>query len=201
MIYDSGDYHAVMEKALALGDWQGFPARRAEARARGKCRGIGVANYVDTASGVPRERGEVTVHPDGRVDFVVGIVSNGQGHETSFAQLLNEWLGVPIDSVRIIAGDTDIVKIGGGTHGGRGLRMASIVMWNSVKQIIEKGTRLAALMLDCEPSEIRFQDGRFALEAKGRTNARQYSSRSRARARGCTDLPEDLRGPLCGILR
>src|SRR5262249_31715578 len=132
-------------------------------------RGIGVANYVDTASGVPRERGEITVHPDGTVDFVVGIISNGQGHETSFAQLLTEWLGVPIDKVRIIAGDTDIVKIGGGTHGGRGLRMASIVMWNAVRQIIDKGTRLAALMLDCEPSEIKFKDGRFVLETKGRS--------------------------------
>ena len=193
MIYDSGDYHGVMEKALALGDWQGFPARRAEARARGRCRGIGVANYVDTASGVPRERGEVTVQPDGRVDFVVGIVSNGQGHETSFAQLMNEWLGVPMDSVRIIAGDTDIVKIGGGTHGGRGLRMASIVMWNSVKQIIEKGKRLAALMLDCEPSEIGFKDGRFILESKGRSVGIFEVAGAGARL---PDLPEDLRGPL-----
>ena len=76
-----------MEKALELGDWAGFPARRAEARTRGRCRGIGVANYVDTATGVPRERAEITVHPEGRVDVVIGTVSNGQGHETSFAQL------------------------------------------------------------------------------------------------------------------
>ena len=193
MIYDSGDYHAVMDKALELGDWRGFPARRAEARTRGKCRGIGIANYVDTASGVPRERGEVTVHADGRVDFVVGIVSNGQGHETSFAQLMNEWLGVPMDSVRIIAGDTDIVKIGGGTHGGRGLRMASIVMWNSVKQIVEKGKRLAALMMDCEPSEIRFADGRFLVEGKERSVGIFEVAGAGSRL---ADLPEDLRGPL-----
>jgi carbon-monoxide dehydrogenase large subunit len=197
MIYDSGDYHAVMEKALALGDWQGFPARRAEARARGRCRGIGVANYVDTASGVPRERGEVTVHPDGRLDFVVGVVSNGQGHETSFAQLFNEWLGVPIDSVRIIAGDTDIVKIGGGTHGGRGLRMASIVAWNSVKQIVEKGKRLAALMLDCEPSEIGFKDGRFIIQGELRSKGRSVGIFEVAGAGAkLPGLPEDLRGPL-----
>jgi len=192
MVYDSGAYHAVMEKALALADWSGFAARRAETLARGKCRGIGVANYVDTASGVPRERGEVTVHPDGRVDVVIGIISNGQGHETSFAQLLNEWLGVPIDNVRIIAGDTDIVKIGGGTHGGRGLRMASIVIWNSVKRIIEKGTRLAALMLDCEPSEIQFQDSRFVLKG----TERSVSLLEVAAAGTRPDLPEDLRGPL-----
>ena len=195
MIYDSGDYHAVMDKALALGDWSGFPARREEARARGKCRGIGLANYVDTASGAPRERSEITVHPDGRVDVVIGIVSNGQGHETSFAQLLNEWLNVPIDNVRIIAGDTDIVKIGGGTHAGRGLRMASIVMWNATKQIIEKGTRLAALMLDCEPSEIHFGAGRFAL----RGSERAVSLTEVAAAGTRADLPPDLRGPLAAF--
>src|SRR5262249_25164 len=193
MIYDSGAYHAVMEKALALAGWSGFAARRAEARARGKCRGIGVANYVDTASGVPRERGEGTVHPDGTVDFAVGIVSNGQGHETSFAQLMNEWLGVPIDKVRIIAGDTDIVKIGGGTHGGRGLRMASIVMWNSMKQIIEKGTRLAALMLDCEPSEIQFKDGRFTVVGKDRSVGIFEVAGAGARL---NDLREGRRGPV-----
>jgi len=196
MIYDSGAYHAVMEQALQLGGWSGFATRRAEARARGKCRGIGVANYVDTASGAPRERGEVTVHPDGGVDVVIGIISNGQGHETSFAQLLNEWLGVPIDNVRIIAGDTDIVKIGGGTHGGRGLRMASIVIWNSVKQIIEKGTRLAALMLDCEPSEIKFSDGRFVLDGTDRSVSLLEVAGAGMRLK---DLPNELRGPLAAF--
>jgi carbon-monoxide dehydrogenase large subunit len=200
MIYDSGAYHAVMEKALELGGWSGFAARRAEARARGKCRGIGVANYVDTATGVPRERAEVTVHPDGRVDVVIGIVSNGQGHETSFAQLVNEWLGVSIENVRIIAGDTDIVKIGGGTHAGRGMRLASIVIWNSVRQIVEKGTRLAALMLDCEPSEIRFQDGRFVMDGKMSGTGRSVGLLEVAGAGARrSDLPEDLRGPLAAF--
>ena len=79
MIYDSGDYHDAMEKALELGDWAGFPARQREARKRGKRRGIGVANYVDTATGVPRERAEITVHPEGRVDVVIGTVSQRPG--------------------------------------------------------------------------------------------------------------------------
>src|SRR5712691_8764241 len=92
MVYDSGAYHDVMEKALALADWNGFPARKAAARRHGKYRGIGLANYVDTATGVPRERAELTVHPGGRVDLVIGTASSGQGHETSFAQLLVEWL-------------------------------------------------------------------------------------------------------------
>src|SRR5205085_2482627 len=130
MIYDSGAYHRVMDRVVALGDWDGFPARRAEARRRGKHRGIGVSNYVDTATGTPRERAEVTILPEGVVEVVVGTVSNGQGHETSFAQLICEWLGVPIDSVRLLPGVTDRAPAGGASHAGRALRLASIVMLN-----------------------------------------------------------------------
>jgi carbon-monoxide dehydrogenase large subunit len=91
--YDSGRYEDAMETALALADWNGFPARRAEARKRGKLRGIGIANYVEITSGAPRERTEITVLPEGRVELVMGTMSSGQGHETSFAQLVTEWLG------------------------------------------------------------------------------------------------------------
>jgi carbon-monoxide dehydrogenase large subunit len=195
MIYDSGVYHRVMEKALTLGDWAGFPARRAEAKARGKCRGIGVANYVDTASGVPRERAEMTVHPDGSTDVIIGTVSTGQGHETSFAQLVTEWLGVPFENVRILTGDTEFVKFGGGTHSGRGLRLASIVIWNASQQIIEKGKRIAALLLECEPGSVEFRDGRFT-----RAGGRAVSLADVARgAAELADLPEELRGPLAAI--
>ena len=88
MVYDSGAYHQVMERVLGLGEWSGFETRRKEARARGMYRGIGIANYVDTATGVPRERTEMTVRPEGVVEVVIGTVSSGQGHETSFAQLV-----------------------------------------------------------------------------------------------------------------
>ena len=200
MLYDSGDYPAVMEKALTLGDWAGFAARRTEARARGKCRGIGIANYVDTATGIPRERAEVSVHPDGegagRIEVVIGIVSNGQGHETSFAQLINEWLGVPIAQVQIIAGDTDIVSVGGGTHSGRGMRMGSVVIWNCAKQIIAKGTRIAARLMECDPSVVRFEHGRFRAEGAARSASLFEIA---AAATQLTDLPEDLRGPLAAF--
>ena len=196
MVYDSGAYHKAMEKALELGDWNGFPARRAEARTRGKCRGIGVANYVDTATGVPRERAEITVHPDGRVDVVVGTVSNGQGHETSFAQLVNEWLGVPIENVNIIAGDTAIVKVGGGTHSGRGMRLISIVVYNASKQIIDKGKRIAARLLESDPSQVQFESGRFRIASTDR-NVGLFEVA--AAAERIADLPQDLRGPLAAF--
>jgi carbon-monoxide dehydrogenase large subunit len=200
MLYDSGDYHDAMDKSLTLGDWAGFAARRAEAKTRGKLRGIGIANYVDTASGAPRERAEVTVHPgkenEGRVDVVLGTISNGQGHETSFAQLVTEWLGVPFDSVRLITGDTDIVQVGGGTHSGRSMRMGSVVIWNAAKQIIAKGTRIAARLMECDPSVIQFENGRF--QSAG-TNQSTSLFAVAAAATQLNDLPDDLRGPLAAF--
>ena len=196
MVYDSGDYHAAMDSALKLGDWAGFAGRRADAKARGKLRGIGAANYVDTATGAPRERAEITVHADGNVDLVLGIISNGQGHETSFAQLVHEWLGVPLDSVRLITGDTDIVSVGGGTHSGRGMRMGSVVIWNSANEIIAKGKRIAARLMECDPSVIRFADGRFAIENDGQAKSIFEIA---AAAEQLKDLPDDLRGPLAAF--
>jgi aerobic carbon-monoxide dehydrogenase large subunit len=193
MTYDNGAYHQVMDDALKLGDWQGFAARRDEARKRGRCRGIGVANYVDTSTGAPRERAEITIHPEGSIDVVIGVVENGQGHETTFAQLITEWLGVPADKVRLIDGDTDIVKVGGGAHGGRGMRMASVVIWNASQQIIEKGKRIAARMFESDPSLVQFAGGRFSVDGAGKSAGLFEVA---AAARRLADLPEDLRGSL-----
>jgi carbon-monoxide dehydrogenase large subunit len=99
LLYDSGDYAAAQDRVVALADWAGFEARRAEARARGQYRGIGLANYIEIATGAPRERAHITVRPEGRVDVVIGTLAAGQGHETSFAQLVVEWLGCSLDQV------------------------------------------------------------------------------------------------------
>ena len=178
MIYDSGAYHQVMERVLGLGEWSGFGARRAAARQRGRYRGIGVANYVDTATGVPRERAEVTVRPEGAVEVVIGTVSSGQGHETSFPQLVGEWLGVPIECVSLITGDTDRVSVGGGSHSGRALRLGSIVMLSASNQIIEKGMRIASHVLEVAAADLEFSGGRFTVKGTDR----HWNFRSR---RGC----------------
>src|SRR5215510_3450439 len=163
MVYDSGAYHHTMDWALQIGDWDGFAERRAAARTCGKHRGIAVANYIDTATGVARERTEMTVHPDGSIDVVIGTTSQGQGHETSFAQLVNEWYDVPIENVRIITHDTDIVKFGGGAHSGRGMRLASLIMWKATQEIIARGKRVAALLLQSKPEAVAFSGGRFVV--------------------------------------
>ncbi len=193
MVYDSGAYHRVMERVLVLADWEDFPARRAEARERGRYRGIGVANYVDTATGAPREKAEVTVLPEGVVEIVVGTVSQGQGHETSFAQLITEWLGVPLDSVRLVTGDTDRVSVGGGAHSGRALRLASIVMLNASNEIIEKGLRIASHVLEAATADIEFAEGQFRV--KGTDRAIGIFDVARA-AEARDELPEVLRGRL-----
>jgi carbon-monoxide dehydrogenase large subunit len=188
--YDSGTYHKVMERVLGIGDWTGFAARRTEAKRRGKCRGIGVANYVDTATGVPRERAEITVQPDGVVEVVIGTVSSGQGHETSFAQLVSEWLGVPVDSVVLVQGDTARVSVGGGSHSGRALRLGSIVMLGASNEIIAKGMRIAAHVLEAAVADLEFTAGRFTVKGTDRSIG-IFEVAAAAVQRN--DLPDDLR--------
>ncbi|MGB6567861.1 MAG: molybdopterin cofactor-binding domain-containing protein, partial [Xanthobacteraceae bacterium] len=193
VVYDNGDYIGGMDWALRLADWAGFPKRRKEARKRGKYRGIGVGTYVDISTGVPREKAEITVSPDGFVELVIGIVSQGQGHETSFAQLVTEWLGVPIECVRFVAGDTDRVTVGGGAHSGRGMRLGSIVIKKSSDGIIEKGMRIAEHLLETAAADIEFNNGRFAV--KGTNHAVGLFEVARAAVER-KDLPADLQGPL-----
>jgi carbon-monoxide dehydrogenase large subunit len=191
LTYDSGAFGRAMETAVAMGDWAGFPARRAEAKRRGKLRGIGVANYIEVTSGFPLERTEITVHPDHRVDVVIGTTSSGQGHETSFAQCVADWLGVPFESIRLITGDTDIVKEGGGSHSARSMRMAGIVMGKASEAIIEKGRQIAAYMMEAAASDIGFARGRFSIKGTDRSvGIFDVAAAAATRA----DLPAELKG-------
>src|SRR6202011_3652344 len=156
--YDSGDYEGAMNTALGLADRDGFPARRAEARRRGRWRGIGVANYVEITSGAPRERTEITVLPDGKVELVMGTMNSGQGHETSFAQLVTEWLGVPFDSIVYVAHDTDRVQAGGGSHSGRSMKLATTIIGQATDEIIAKGRKIASFLLEAGEADIAFED-------------------------------------------
>jgi carbon-monoxide dehydrogenase large subunit len=194
LVYDSGDYGAAQDRALALADWKSFDTRRAEARRRGRYRGIGVANYIELNTGVPRERAEITVRPDGRIDVVIGTLSSGQGHETSFAQLLVEWLGVEHAQVRIITGDSDVARVGGGSHSGRSMRQAGVVMAAACDQIVERGTRLAAWLLEAAPVDIEFAQRRFRV--KGTDRAVDLFEVAAAARR--PDAPDGLGGPLAG---
>ena len=193
--YDNGEYERAMDAAMKLADWGNFPKRRAEAKARGKLRGLGLANYIEGAGGAPRERAEVTIQPDGRTELVLGTMNSGQGHETSFAQLLNGWLGVPFETVDYVAHDTRRVSAGGGSHSGRSMRIASLAMGVAADEIIDKGKDIAAHLLEAGRGDIEFAKGTFSV--KGTNLSLGIFDVAKAAATR-EDLPENLKGKLDG---
>jgi carbon-monoxide dehydrogenase large subunit len=194
-LYDSGDYPAAFERAVSLADWAGFAARRAEARQRGRYRGIGAASYIELNTGFPRERAHITVRPGGSVDVVLGTLSSGQGHATSFAQLLGEWLGVELAQVRLVTGDTDLTVVGGGAHSARALRLAAVVMAKAADQIVAKGRRIAAWLLEAAAVDIEFSARRFRVQGTDRSVDLFEVAAAALRP----DAPEACRGPLDGL--
>lgn len=195
--YDNGDYIGCMDKVLEMADWKGFEARRAEAKTRGKLRGIGMSNYIEGTSGVPRERAEITVDPtSGIVDVVIGTQNTGQGHETAFAQLVGSFLGISHEVVQIRASDTDFVSAGGGSHSGRSLRFSSIVMHKATAEIIERGKKIAAFVLNVAPDAIDYTDGHF--RARGSNGVMSLFEAAEA-AEKDLGLPDELKGSLAAI--
>jgi carbon-monoxide dehydrogenase large subunit len=161
MLYDSGRYQENMDWAMEIADWKGFAARRREAKRRGKLLGRGLANYVESSIGAPREQARIKVQPEGRVDVVIGTQPSGQGHETSFAQVISDLLHVPAESVRLILGDTDVVKVGGGSHSGRSMRHAATVFSKAAVDLIARGKEIAAIVMGAATDSVSFSDGRF----------------------------------------
>jgi carbon-monoxide dehydrogenase large subunit len=153
-----------------------------------------VANYIELNTGFPRERAHLTVRPEGTVDLVLGTLSSGQGHATSFAQLLVEWLGVGLGEVRLVTGDTDVTVVGGGAHSARALRLAAVVMAKAADQVVERGRRIAAWMLEAAPTDIEFGDRRFRVKGTDRSVDLFEAAAAAARP----DAPEECRGPLEG---
>ncbi len=193
-VYDCGEYERAMNEAMRLADWSGFAARKAAAGARGKLRGIGLANYIEITMGSPREWSEVVVEPaQRRIDVNVGTLSSGQGHETSYAQCVSEWLGVPFEDVRVFENDTDVIPVGGGSHSGRSMRMAGYVMGRCADAVIEKGKRIAAHVLEAGADEITYADGLFSV---GNTNRSIDLFEAAEAAETRADLPDDLKGKL-----
>lgn len=170
LTYDIGDYEASLDKALELSDYDGFAARKASAAARGKLRGIGLSCYIEACGLAPSqvagalgagvglwESGEVRVNPTGSVSVLTGSHSHGQGHETTFAQLVADKLGVPIDDVDVVHGDTGKLDFGLGTYGSRSLAVGGSALVNAADKVIEKGRKVAAHLLRTEPDNIEFE--------------------------------------------
>jgi carbon-monoxide dehydrogenase large subunit len=167
--YDSGTYEANMDLAMEIADWDGFAARRRAAEARGKLLGLGLANYVESSIGAPRERSEITITSEGRVKVVIGTGPSGQGHETSFAQVVGAVLAVPVETIDVVTGDTDIVSLGGGSHSGRSMRHSATLFAKAAPELIANGKRVAARLLDTSADQVTFADGRFSAPPHNRS--------------------------------
>lgn len=181
LTYDVGDYHAIMGKALVLADVAGFAARKKASEAKGLLRGIGFSSYIEACGLAPSniagalgaraglfEAGEVRVHPTGKVTIFTGSHSHGQGHETTFAQVVADKLGIAVDDVDIQHGDTGKVLFGMGTYGSRSLSVGGTAIVKAVDKIIAKGKKIAAHLLEAADSDIEFSDGLFKVAGTDR---------------------------------
>ncbi len=163
LVYDSGDFNGIMTTAKDRAGWDGFEQRRRDALARGKRAGIGMACYVEMTGGAPDEAANIVFNEDDTVDVFVGTLSTGQGHETAFAQLVAERLGVPYERIFIRQGDSSQITMGGGTGGSRSLHHQGGAIVVTADEIIEKGKQLAAHTLETSAVDITFEQGRFAV--------------------------------------
>ena len=178
MNYDAGDYAASLDAAMKAADYTGFPKRKAEAAKHGKLRGIGMSNYIEACGIAPSaavgslgagvglwESAEVRVNAVGTIEVLTGSHSHGQGHETTFAQLVNQRFGVPIDSVSIVHGDTDKVQMGMGTYGSRSGAVGMSAVANALDQVEAKAKQIAAHLLEADEGDIVIENG--ALKVAG----------------------------------
>src|SRR6266705_1002340 len=184
LTYDTGGYDACLDEAMKIADVKGFPARKAEAAKRGKLRGIGYASYIEACGIAPSniagalgaraglyEAGEVRVHPTGGVTVFTGSHSHGQGHETTFAQVVASRLGIPIDNVEVVHGDTGRIPFGMGTYGSRSLAVGGTAIVKALDKIIAKGKKIAAHLLEAAEADVEFKDGKFSVAGTDRSKS------------------------------
>ncbi|MBV8536849.1 MAG: molybdopterin-dependent oxidoreductase, partial [Alphaproteobacteria bacterium] len=180
--YDSGNYNATLDQALKGADWAGIAGRKAEAKKRGKLRGIGISTYIEACGVAPSniagalgaraglyEVANVRVNPTGSVTILTGTHAHGQGHETTFAQLVSETLGVPFDQVDVVHGDTARIPFGMGTYGSRSLAVGGSALVKAMDKIIAKGKKIAAHLLEASDADIEFKDGKFSVAGTDRS--------------------------------
>jgi carbon-monoxide dehydrogenase large subunit len=166
--YDSGDFMRVTDDCLKLADWNGFPKRAAESKKNGKLRGRSISYFVEEAA-VFNERMVIRFDPSGTVAIIAGTHSHGQGHQTVYAQMIHEWLGAPLESIKFVQGDTNLVAIGRGTYGSRSMHVGGNALKRAADAIIEKAKPMAAMMMEAAASDIEFEDGRFHIVGTDRS--------------------------------
>lgn len=189
---DSGDFDKNLDDALSKSDWASRATRKETAKTAGRLRGLGLAYYVEITGGAPTEHAHVKFREDDTVDLFVGTQSNGQGHETAFAQLLSDRLGVPFDRISVRQGDTDELSVGGGTGGSRSLHLAGGAIDTASKNIIEKGRQVASHILEAAVSDIEFSTDGEAGEFRITGTDRRISLLEVAKAARNDDIVHEV---------
>jgi carbon-monoxide dehydrogenase large subunit len=169
MVYDSGDFQGVFNKALEISDHANFARRKKESRKRGKLRGIAVGSYLEVTAPPGVELGKIVFEDDGSVKLITGTLDYGQGHATPFAQVLSAQLGVPFESVKLVQGDSDLVHTGNGTGGSRSITASGMAIVEASRLVIEKGRRAAAHLMEAAEGDIEFANGRFTIAGTDRS--------------------------------
>jgi carbon-monoxide dehydrogenase large subunit len=165
---DSGAFPDTFERALAASDIAGFATRRRQSEAQGRLRGLGFAYHIKATGGAPSENVDIRFEPDNTVALITGTQTIGQGHETTFPQILAERLGIANEQIRLVQGDTDLTPIGGGHGSSRATYMGGTAIWRAADIIIEKGTRIAADALEAAEADISFENGAFVVAGTDR---------------------------------
>jgi carbon-monoxide dehydrogenase large subunit len=168
--YDSGDFARLTDRCLEISDWSGFASRKKASEQRGKLRGRALIYYLED-SGVFNERMELRFDPSGMVTIVAGTHSHGQGHATTYAQLVSDWLGVPFENIRLVQGDTDAVSFGRGTYASRSMMLGGSALRAAADAVIEKGKVMAAHLVEASSRDIEFQEGKFVVAGTDRAIA------------------------------
>jgi carbon-monoxide dehydrogenase large subunit len=166
--FDSGEFAAVLDRCAAMIDWDGFAERRAESERRGKLRGHGLASFIEQG-GIFNERMELRFDPGGTVTVVAGTHSHGQGHATTYAQMVSDWLGVPFADIRFVQGDTEKVPFGRGTYAARSSMLGGAALKAAADTIVVKCKAMAAFLLDAKDAPVLFEDGVFKVEGTNRS--------------------------------
>jgi len=167
-VYDSGDFNGILDRCLALADWSGFEKRRAASLAAGKQRGRAVSFFIEQG-GIFNDRMEIRFSASGTVAILAGTHSHGQGHATVFSQLVADWLGVPMENIRYVQGDTDQVPFGRGTYAARSSMLGGCSLRIAADVIIEKGKKMAGRLMEAAPTDIEFKDGKFTVAGTDRS--------------------------------
>ncbi len=162
-LYDSGDFTALLDKAVSAADVAGFDKRREESAARGMLRGLGIGQYLEVTAPPVNEMGGIRFEEDGSVTIITGTLDYGQGHATPFAQVLASRLGVPFDKIRLLQGDSDQLVAGGGTGGSKSIMASGAAIVEASDKVIEKGREIASLVLEASAADIDFKEGRFSI--------------------------------------